>query len=331
VKKGYTGSLSLVQKWVHSYRVHTTAAVVVRFETPPGRQAQVDWGEKRKVDPSTGRVKTVYVFCMTLSWSRTRFVHFTPKADMYYFLLCHQLAFEYFGGVPEEILYDQNRCVVLRPGMKDIVFNSKFLHFAHHYGFAPRACRPYRPQTKGKVENSVKYVKRNFLMIESTNNIDVLNRHKLKWLQMVNNKVHATIQEIPFKRLPRERLASIADIPEYPLFYLESRKVFNDSTFSFQSQRFSVPPEYIGKRVTVKYRPSCSRIDVFYKDRSITQHRTDTGEMYVIKRVHRHKVWSVWRENKTFFYAKSEPVENHPLEVYENISNQEVRRESATA
>ena len=331
VEKGYTGSLSLVQKRIKKYRNSLPKNIIVRFETPPGKQAQIDWGEKRKVDKATGRAKTVYIFCMTLSWSRARFVYFTPKADRYYFLLGHQLAFDYFGGIPEEILYDQNRCVLLRPGIKDVAYNSRFLDFAHHYGFMPKVCRPYRPQTKGKVENSVKYVKRNFLMIQDTNDCDVLNQRRLKWLNKINTKVHATIQEIPFKRLPNENLRSISEIPDYPLFYMETRKVFGDSTFSFHSQRFSVPPDYIGKRVTIKHRPNQSRIDVFYKDRQITQHRTDTAEKYIIKRVHRHKIWSIWREDKKLFYAKPKSIENHPLKIYEEIGNLEVSHESANS
>ena len=124
-------------------------------------------------------------------------------------MLCHKLAFEYFGGVPEEILYDQNRCVVLKPGIKDVSLNSRFLDFALHYNFRPRLCRIYRPETKGKVENTVKYVKRNFLSIQDTNNIAVLNQRKRDWLFKINNKVHSTTQEIPFKRLPMEHLQDI--------------------------------------------------------------------------------------------------------------------------
>ena len=162
VKRGYSGSLSLVQKWFKEYRTERFPKVVIRYETRPGQQAQVDWGEKKIKDKITGLVRKVYIFCMTLSYSRMRFTHFTPRADMYHFLLCHKLAFEYFGGVPEEILYDQSRCVVLKPGIKDVSINSRFLDFAHHYNFRPRLCRIYRPQTKGKVENSIKYVKKNF-------------------------------------------------------------------------------------------------------------------------------------------------------------------------
>jgi len=322
VEKGYTGSLSLIQKWMNHYKQQRLPRVVIRYETPPGQQAQVDWGEKKVFDHRTGFSKKVYIFSMILSWSRMRFAMFVPKVDMYHFLFCHKLAFQYFGGVPREILYDQNRCVLTKPGFKDVIFNQKCLDFARNYDFIPRVCKPYRAQTKGKVENNIKYIKRNFLSLQHTHEIDVLNQRVKHWLEKVNHKVHSTIGEIPYKRLPKEVLNDIRLLPDYDLYYFESRKVFNDSTFSFDSNRYSVPPLYIGKTITVKYRPGRSSIDVYFKDKLITQHRTDTCEQYVIKRSHRHAIWKVWRDDKKLFYQKAQQnkKENHPLSIYEEIS-----------
>jgi hypothetical protein len=258
-----------------------------------------------------------------------RFVHFVPKADMVHFLMCHKLAFEYFGGIPEEILYDQNRCVLKKTGFKDIVYNEKFLDFAHHYGFHPRVCKPYRAQTKGKVENLVKYVKTNFLLIQQTNDIRVLNQRKRKWLEKVNQKVHQTTHEIPLKRLKEELLTPFDSISDYEVCYAESRKVFRDSTLSFHSKRYSVPPSYIGKIVTVKHRPGQDRIDIFFRNQRITQHRTDTFEQYVIKKSHRHQIWKVWRNDMKLYYIKAnkdkkEKKGNHQLELYEDVISWEV-------
>ena len=333
VARGYTGSLSLLQKWMGQYKKKHLSKIVIRYETPPGQQAQVDWGEIKMLDHRTGNSKKIYFFSMVLSWSRTRYVMFTPKADMYFFLFCHIQAFRYFGGVTREILYDQNRCVIIKPGFKDVVFNQKFLDFAHHYDFVPRVCKPYRAQTKGKVENNIKYVKRSFLSLQDTNDIHILNQRKKPWLEKVNHKVHSTIQEIPYKRLPKEKLNDIQLIPDYDLHYVESRRVFNDSTFSFHSKRYSVPPEYRGKTVTVKYKPSHDSIDVYWKNERITQHRTDTPEQYVIKRSHRHAIWKVWRDDKKLFYqkARENKNENHPLSVYEEVSSLEASHDYASA
>lgn len=333
VEKGYGGSLSLLQKWMRSYRQQHIPQVVIRYETAPGQQAQVDWGEKRVFDQKTKTTKKIYIFSMVLSWSRMRFVYFTLKADMYYFLLCHKLAFGYFGGIPREILYDQTRCVLIKPGFKDIVFNNKFLDFAHHYDFVPRVCKPRRAQTKGKVENNIKFIKGNFLCLQDTHDCRILNQRAKLWMEKVNHKVHSTIQEIPYKRFSKEGLQDIADKRDYDLYYFNSRKVFNDSTFSFQSRRFSVPPEYIGKTVTIKYRPGISRIDVYWTEKNITQHRTDTLEQYVIKRAHSHQIWKLWRDENKHFYRKAhqEKNNNHPLALYEQISLLEDNYEHAHA
>jgi transposase len=325
LKRGYGGSLSLVQKWVKQYKRVHQPKVIIRYETPPGLQAQGDWGEMKIADQKSSHKHKVYIFSMTLSYSRMRFVHFVKRADMYHFLLCHKKAFKYFGGVPLEILYDQNRLVLTKPGIKDVSFNTRFLDFAHHYGFTPRVCRPYRPQTKGKVENTIKYVKRNFLSIQDTPIIYILNQRKRTWLKKINNKVHSTTKEIPFRRLKDEKLRDVWSLPDYDLFYLETRKVFTDSTFSFNWQRFSVPPNYIGKRVTVKYRPNNFRLSVYYKDQLITEHRTDTDSQYVIKRSHRHSIWHIWRNDKRLYYqkAKQKKQNNHSLALYEEVSQME--------
>lgn len=331
LKKGYSGSLSLLQKWITQYKKRRFPKVIIRYETEPGKQAQVDWGEKKITDNKTGVTKKVYIFCMTLSWSRNRFVYFCHKADMYHFLLGHKKAFAFFGGVPKEILYDQNRCVVLKPAFSDAKRNNKFMDFAHHYGFYPKLCRPYRPQTKGKVENLVRYVKKNFLTMQETNNISLLNQHGRRWLTKINNKVHSTTGKIPFLQLARENLSNVKNISDYEIYYLETRKVFNDSTFSFYSQRYSVPPIYIGKMVSVKYRPFNLRLDVYYKNELITQHRMDSGEQYVIKRGHRHSIWKVWRNDKQLFYQQAQiaKLHNHSLADYEEIARKEAGGEKA--
>ncbi len=339
VKKGYDGSLSLVQKWIKQYKQIHFPKVVIRYETEPGRQAQADWGEQKITDEKTGLTKKVYIFCMTLSWSRNRFVHFFPKADMYHFLSGHKLAFRYFGGIPKEILYDQNRSVVLKPGLKDARYNHKFMDFAHHYGFYPRLCRPYRPQTKGKVENLVRYVKKNFLTTQTTNKLSILNQNGRVWLKKINGKVHSTTGKIPQRQLEKEGLQDVHAVGDYELYYFETRKVFNDSTFSFYSQRYSVPPQYIGKTISLKYRPGNMRLDVYYNDELVTQHRMDSGEQYVIKRGHRFSVWRVWRNEKKLFYQQARQAagqvqkakqENHPLSEYEQVVKEEAGHAAAT-
>jgi len=198
------------------------------------------------------------------------------------------------------------------------------MDFAHYYGFLPRVCKPYRAQTKGKVENLVKYVKRNFLSTQTTYHQEPLNQRKREWVNRINHKVHSTTGEIPFKRWKAEGLTPVPAPGHYDLYYLETRKVFTDSTFSYQSRRYSVPPDYIGKFISIKFRPENKRIEVFYNDHLITQHRTDQcGEgQYIIKRVHRHRIWKFWQDQNHPVNKKSRvvPFPNHALSLYEEVA-----------
>lgn len=118
--------------------------MTARFETPPGKQAQVDWGIFKK----PGR-KRVQGFVMTLGWSRTMYLDFSETQALAGFLRCHEQAFHYFGGIPEQILYDRTKTVWLRDDDRgEPVFHPGLLDFAQHYGYEPRLCRGYRPQTK---------------------------------------------------------------------------------------------------------------------------------------------------------------------------------------
>jgi len=133
------------------------------LKRPPFEQGQVDWGYFGFITHQ-GRTYRLYAFVMTLGWSRASYLHFTISADTTWFIRCHLHAFAYLGGVPKRLLYDNLKSVVLRRDAEDVVhWNPRFLDFADVAGFAPQACKPYRPQTKGKVENGVKYVRGNAL------------------------------------------------------------------------------------------------------------------------------------------------------------------------
>jgi len=143
---------------MQAFREMSEQKVTERFKTPPGKQAQVDWGSFRKPQR-----KKVQGFVMTLGWSRASYLDFEDSQALPVFLACHERAFHYFGGVPEEILYDRAGTVLIRDNERgEPVFHPGLLDFAGHYGFRPRVCHAYRPQTKGKIESGIKYVRRNF-------------------------------------------------------------------------------------------------------------------------------------------------------------------------
>ena len=152
---GYQGGISILKDYLATLRPVAKPEPLIRFETEPGRQMQADFATIRR-----GRDR-LSVFIATLGWSRTTYVEFVTDERMETLLGCHERAFYYFGGVPREVLYDNMRTVVTDrdhygPGLHR--YNRTFLDFAHHHGFVPRLCKPYRPRTKGKVERFIRYL-----------------------------------------------------------------------------------------------------------------------------------------------------------------------------
>ncbi len=161
-KRGFQGQIRIVRAFMEPYRPLVQGVATVRFETEPGKQAQVDWADFGHI--VTGGVRRrLYCFIMVLAYSRAMYLEFTTSTNRGTFLRCHINAFRFFNGVPQEILYDNLKSVVLqRDDTGRPEFNPRFLDFASHYGFTPRACKPYRARTKGKVERPLAYVRSSF-------------------------------------------------------------------------------------------------------------------------------------------------------------------------
>ena len=153
---GFDGGKTIVKDFIKEARPKQGVPGVLRYETKPGVQVQVDWGELGTIEVD-GKLKKLFCFNMILGYSRMRYVEFTLSTDTPTLIQCHLNAFEYFGGFTQEILYDNMKQVVIRRALKssDSEWNSQFEDFFKCFGFIPRLCRPYRPQTKGKIENTV--------------------------------------------------------------------------------------------------------------------------------------------------------------------------------
>jgi hypothetical protein len=160
----------------------------VRFETAPGEQAQMDWGHF-----GNWGGKRLYGFALTLCWSRMQYVEFTQWQDAETLLNCMVHALAYFGGVPATVLTDNMKMVVLDRVDGQPRFHAKMLDFANYYGFVPRVCHPYRPQTKGKIESTIRYIKGSFWPGLSFDSLQELNRQALAWCGEVSTEVRATI------------------------------------------------------------------------------------------------------------------------------------------
>ena len=199
---GYAGGYTQLKEFVHRVRPTPPPEPAIRFETPAGRQAQVDFAHFRF--PWGVR----YALLVVLGYSRLLWCRFYPRQDMPTLIDGLEDAFVYFGGVPQELLFDQMKAVITRDLRLEggaLIRNAEFLRFARHWGFTPRACRPYRAQTKGKVERPVRYLRGNFVYGRTFLHDADLDHQRQQWLDHVANlRLHGTTRERPRARFDRE-------------------------------------------------------------------------------------------------------------------------------
>lgn len=210
---GYDGGYTQLKEYVRTIRPREEKPII-RFETPPGHQAQVDfadfklpWGKR-------------YALLVVLGYSRLLWLRFFRRKDMRALLAGLEEAFAFFGGVPRELLFDQMKSVITRDERLDggkLMHNAEFLRFSAHWGFTARACRPYRAQTKGKVERPVSYVRDNFFYGRDFLNDEDLNEQAHRWLERTANvRIHGTTKEQPVVRLERDERALLQPLALRP-------------------------------------------------------------------------------------------------------------------
>lgn len=285
---GFDGKYSIVKEYVRSRKMDLDEKATVRFETMPGQQGQMDWGffEDHTV-LEDGQMKKLYCFLLILGYSRMRYIEFVTDMSTNTLIRCHQNAFRYFGGYPEEILYDNMKQVVVKRLLKqeDSTLNRQFEDFAGFYGFKPILCRPYRGQTKGKVERTVQYVRDNFMVGIKYRSLNDLNGQALAWCNKVNAKVHATTNEIPFERLNREKLNPLKR--EYIIDKINLRRVQKDCLISYAGNQYSVPSEYAGKDVAVVALDNM--LAAYYGGKQIALHRISYQKKDMVVNAHHYR------------------------------------------
>lgn len=266
---GYAGSIITLRRYLRTLRpsVERQRKLTVRFETAPGKQAQADWKYCGQHPSSDGSLIRVYAFVMVLSFSRMMFVKFTTSMKLDVLLDCHREAFEFFGGWPQEILYDNMKQVRI----SRYKWNERFLDFANYYGFTPRTHQPFRPRTKGKVERLVHYVENNFLVGRDFDEMDDLNVRGRYWLHhTANTRLHGTTGVAPIELFPQEELTPYGSIAPYCRSAAVKRTVNWESMVRFGGSRYSVPPEHAGK--TVEVESAAGKVIVRCEDAIIAEH-----------------------------------------------------------
>jgi len=258
-QRNFAGCYELVKLAVRPLRSEACVASLTqrRFETGPGEQAQVDWGQARVW--LGGARRPVHIFVMTLGYSRRGYAEGFCDERMASLLAAHERAFAHFGGCCETLLYDRMRTVAmgdeLTPsGERRMRLNPTFAAFAQYWGFTPRLCRPYRAQTKGKVESGVKYVKRNFLPGRSFRDLDDFNVQLAAWqAEVADVREHGTTHQRPIDRFAAEAAVLIPTGAQSSFLQamVRPRVVAEDWLVAIDANRYSVPFRLIGQTVEV--------------------------------------------------------------------------------
>ena len=296
---GYQGSYSSVYRHL---RVGSQGPVnnqaIPHFETRPGIQAQVDWGTFGKIEINRKNYQ-LYSFVYLLGYSRTMHLEFTVRQDLRTFQECHIHAFEKLG-IPKTILYDNIKTVVLRrEKLPDknykFYYNPAFLNFADFYGFQIKLCVPHRPQTKGKVEAGIKYIRNNFmphLTKQEVSSLEELNKKAKTWLNNVANvRIHAATKERPLDRWKRERiyLQFPSRFPKYSTSPLAIRNSTKDGIVQYKSNFYSVPSEFSRRKLFLKEqnKGGIAYLKIYFEDKIIARHLLSTkrGD-WIIKETH---------------------------------------------
>lgn len=271
-QEGYEGGLSILKDYVRRVRpVRHPAYLTLAFE--PGEAAQVDWGYAGTIAIGQTRRRLSF-FVMVLCHSRLAYVEFTCGESMEHFLSCHKNAFEFFGGAPAAILIDNLKTGVLRhPHGEKAIFHPRYLDFAAHYGFEPRACNVRKANEKGRVENAVGYVKKNFLAgLDIPPGLAAINTAARRWLDGVANvRLHATTRKKPLELFALEKPA-LRPLPPEGADTSATRivRVTNRCRVILDTNRYSVPALYASQRLTLKAFPD--RLCLYHAHNLIASH-----------------------------------------------------------
>lgn len=293
-ERGYAGSSQQVLRFVRPLRVAARQRATLRFETEPGRQAQVDFGQRQVW--IADRPVIAHVFVFTLGYSRRCYVEAFRHERLEAVLAGHEHAFHHFAGVPQQIVVDNARPVVLthtRERRADgdrhsVVWHPAYADFASYYGFQPWAHWPYHPQTKGKTESGVKYVQRNALVGKRFAAWEQVNEWLLEWATTIADcRVHGTTHEIPqerFRRAEQTQLTALGSRPLYARERVTHRVVATDALVAIGGSRYSVPVAFVGCTVTV--RELLGAYEILHEGQVIARHAREGRHRVIMERAH---------------------------------------------
>lgn len=314
---GYDGGSTILREYIGPKRALRAGRATVRFETDPGRQMQSDWGEI--VAQIAGEKVKVSFLVNELGYSRRFHFWCTDSQDAEHTYRGLINSFEYFAGVPQEVLVDNQKAAVIehRPGQPPR-FNEQFLDLAGHYGFTPRACQPYRARTKGKDERMVGYIKHHFFVrYRSFDSWAHLNQLAESWLRdEADRRVQQTVKEVVAERFLREQPA-LGPLPArpYAVAYRETRQVGWDGYIDVRDNRYSVPGHLTGRTVAVRIGLDDS-LRVYDGETLVAAHRLRSSRDGWVSITEHHS--QLWRD---VLSRDALQVDHRPLAVYEEVAS----------
>ena len=271
-EQGYEGGYSILTDYVRQIRPPRPPAYL-KLAFAPGECAQVDWGSYGTLAVGATQRRLSF-FVMVLCYSRLMYLEFTLAQTLEHFLSCHENALRAFGGGVKAVMVDNLKSAVLqRPSGEAPVLHPRYLELANHFGFTIRPCAVGKGNEKGRVENGVGYIKKNFLNGLEISDLSALNLAAQQWLETVANvRIHGQTRQRPVDRFEQEKSHLLA-LPESPFdsALIKTVRASNQFRVSFDANRYSVPAEYASRRVLLKAYPD--RLCIYDNEKLIARHR----------------------------------------------------------
>ncbi len=267
--KGFNGEITIVRDYLRHLRGHRNRQAFIRFESRPGQQMQIDWGHFGSL-PYGDSSRKLYALAVIESCSRMLHVSFTHSQKQATLHQCLADAFQYFGGTPKELVVDNMLTAVTERSGSIIRFNESFLGFLRHFGITPVACNIRAPYEKGKVENSIKYLRYNFWPLRKFTDLEDINHQVQAWLEKTANlRQHQTTGRKPADLFRTDSVRQLPDpLPDFR--ETETLRVYKDFSIRFDANTYTVPPRLIGKQVTVK--ADRRTVTIYYKEKQVAAH-----------------------------------------------------------
>lgn len=340
-ERGYPGGYTTLKDYLQPKRAAAHTVAVRRFETAPGVQAQVDWGKLGTQEFPDGSDLALSGFAFTLGCSRAMFSEVATDQKLSTFLSLHEAAFSDLGGIPQEILYDRVKTVVLGVDERgETLWNPAFLDFARYWGFRPRLCAAYRAQTKGKIERGIGYIRKSFLCGVRAVDVPDLSRQLHAWVWGVaNRRVHGTTHRVVYEAWEEEKgyLHAVAGRCAYPYVEQEKRKVSRDAFIAYRTNRYPVPWQLAGQAVLIQ--EVKGRVEVLHGGVRVASHTRVEGSYQVVSAPEYHQGMPYGEKGRnakkatvTIRSGAKDPVDGfpagpvvevRPLSVYEALAGNE--------